>query len=120
MKPEPHISGSAQDDIAHALEWSFENFGTAAEARYAALIAAAIAHAAQDPNALGFKKRAELPGDVLSWHLSQSVMHSTGGQVRKPRHILICRWAGDQLQVARLLHEVQDPTLNFDPATDWE
>ena len=64
MNPEPHISGSAQNDIAHALEWSFENFGAAAEARYSALIAAAIAHAAQDTNALGFKKRAELPGDV--------------------------------------------------------
>jgi len=119
VKPEPHISGSAQDDIAHALEWSFENFGAAAEARYAALVAAAIAHAAQDPDALGFKKRAELPGDVLSWHLSQSIMHSAGGRVRKPRHVLICRWVGDQLQVARLLHEVQDPALNFDPTTDW-
>lgn len=120
MKPEPHISVSAQNDIARALEWSFENFGAAAEARYSALIAAAIAHAAQDPNALGLKKRAELPGDVLSWHLSQSVMHSTGGRVRKPRHVLICRWVDAQLQVARLLHEVQDPTLNFDPTTDWQ
>ena len=119
MRPAPHISGSAQNDIAHALEWSFENFGAAAEARYSALIAAAIAHAAQDPNTPGFKKLAELPGETLSWHLSQSVMHSTGDRVRKPRHVLICRWVGDQLQVARLLHEVQDPTLNFDPTTDW-
>lgn len=120
MSPEPHISGSAQNDIARALEWSFEYFGAAAEARYAALIAAAIAQAAQDPNAVGFKKRAELSGDVLSWHVSQSVMHSVGGRVRRPRHILISRWVGQQLQLARLLHEVQDPTLNFDPATDWE
>jgi len=120
VKPEPHISGSAQNDIAHALEWSFENFGAAAEARYAALIAAAIAHAAQDPNAIGFVARAELPGAVLSWHLSQSVMHSARGRVRKPRHVLICRWVDEQFQVARLLHEVQDPTLNFDCATDWE
>ena len=120
MKPEPHISGLAQNDIAHALEWSFENFGAAAEARYAALIAAAIAHAAQDPNALGFKKRTELPGDVLSWHLAQSVLHSPSGRVRQPRHLLICRWVGDQLQVARLLHEVQDPALNFDATTDWQ
>lgn len=120
MKPGPHISGSAQNDIAHALEWSFENFGAAAEARYAALIAAAIAHAAQDPNALGFKKRTELPGDVLSWHLAQSVLHSPSGRVRQPRHLLICRWVGDQLQVARLLHEVQDPALNFDATTDWQ
>ncbi|GAB2455111.1 hypothetical protein GCM10027062_39480 [Nocardioides hungaricus] len=118
--PTPHISVSAQSDVAHALEWSFENFGAGAEARYAALIAAAIAHAAQDPNAAGFKKRTELPGDVLSWHLSQSVMHSVGGRVRKPRHLLVCRWVDGQLQVARLLHEAQDPALNFDPTTDWE
>lgn len=118
--PQPHISVAAQSDIAHALEWSFENFGAAAEARYAALIAAAIAHAAQDPKALGFKKRMELPGDVVSWHLSQSVMHSAVGRVRRPRHLLVCRWVDGQLQVARLLHEAQDPALNFDSANDWE
>lgn len=78
------------------MKWSFENFGATAETSYTALIAAVISHAAQSPNSLGFKKRAALPGDIL-----------------------ICRWAGDQLQVARLLHEVQDPTLNFDPITDW-
>ena len=117
--PAPHISTSAQSDIAHALEWSFDNFGAAAEARYSALIAAAIAHAAQDPTAPGFKKRPELHGTVLSWHLSHSITRSAGGRVRKPRHILICRWVDGQLHVARLLHEVQDPTLNFDPATDW-
>lgn len=118
--PEPHISVSAQNDIAHALEWSFENFGAAAEARYSALIATAITHAAQSPNAPGLKKCAELDGDLLSWHLSQSVLHSAGGRVRKPRHLLICRWVDEQLQIARLLHEAQDPALNFDPTTDWE
>lgn len=120
MKPEPRISVAAQNDITHALDWSFENFGAAAETRYAALIAAAIAHAAQDPNALGFKRRTELPGDVLGWHLSQSVMRSAEGRVRRPRHVLICRWSDEQLQVARLLHDAQDPALNFDPTTDWE
>jgi len=120
VKPKPHISGVAQNDIARALEWSCENFGATAEARYSALIAAAIAHAAQDRDSPGFRKRAELPGNVLSWHLSQSIMHSPGGRVRKPRHVLICRWVGDQFQVARLLHEIQDPTLNFDPNTDWQ
>lgn len=118
--PEPHISVSAQSDIAHALEWSFENFGAAAQARYSALIAAAIAHAAQDPKAPGFKKRAELPGNVVTWHLSQSIVHSAGGRVRKPRHLLICRWVDEQLQIARLLHEAQDPLMNFDPTADWE
>ena len=61
MKPGPHISGSAQNDIAHALEWSFENFGAAAEARYAALIAAAIAHAAQDPTPLDSRSEPSCP-----------------------------------------------------------
>ena len=48
--PAPHVSVSAQNDIAHALEWSYENFGDSAEARYAALIAAAIATPLQTAN----------------------------------------------------------------------
>lgn len=44
--PDPHISAAAQADIAHTLQWSFDQFGADAEARYAALIATAIGHAA--------------------------------------------------------------------------
>ena len=57
---------------------------------------------------------------MLSWHLAQSVHRSPGGRVKRPRHLLFCRWRGDRLEVARLLHEAQDPALNLDPATDWE
>ena len=117
---EPHVSVVAQQDIAKALDWSFEHFGLAAEARYADLIAAAIDHAADSRESPRFKVRPELGGIVLSWHLSQSVLRSPGGRVKKPRHLLICRWAGERLEVARLLHEVQDPALHFDPAQDWK
>lgn len=57
---------------------------------------------------------------MLTWHLAQSILRSPGGRVRRPRHLLLCRWSGDRLEVARVLHELQDPTLNFNPATDWD
>jgi len=74
--PKPHISVTAQQDIARALDWSFEPYGSAAEARYADLIAAAIEHTADSHDNPAFKARRELGGEVLSWHLSQSVLRS--------------------------------------------
>lgn len=115
----PRISVVAQRDIARALDWSFEHFGDAAEARYATLIAAAIDHAAASRHRPGFKQRDELGHGVLSWHLSQSVLRAPGGQVKHPRHVLLCRWNDDRLEIARMLHDAQDPTLHFDPSTDW-
>ncbi len=87
--PDPHISAAAQADIAHVLQWSFDHFGADAEARYAALIATAIRHAADSRDSPGFKRRTELPGEIVSWHLSQSV-RQTGADRAAGRVIYLC------------------------------
>lgn len=114
------LSRSAADDMLGVLEWSEEHFGAEARIRYGALILAAARHASESGGSSRFTNRPELGPDVLSWHLANSVLRSTGGKVKEPRHLMICRWDDSLLMVGRIFHEVQDPTLHFDPATDWE
>ncbi len=114
------LSMSAQADITRILDWSSENFGEAAEARYAALIAAAIRHAASRTNNIGFAAHPEYGDGVLTWHLALSAEQSRGGPVRRPRHVLVCRREGDVLAIGRILHDSMDPSRHLAPETDWD
>lgn len=65
--------------------------------------------------------RIQVPDSTrVGTRLSNSALRSRSGRVRTPRHLLLCRWEGDCLAVARMLHERQDPSLHFDPDNDWE
>lgn len=102
------LSRTAEDDIVEILAWSQEEFGDEARHRYAALITTAIRDAAgrglgSEPTA-----RPELGPGVLSWHLARSRHHSSGGRVRRPRHVILCRWDGDTLEIGRVLHDSMD------------
>ncbi|WP_436698451.1 type II toxin-antitoxin system RelE/ParE family toxin [Nocardioides sp. BYT-33-1] len=113
------LSEAALNDIDHVLAMSYRQFGEQARLRYEALIAAALRHAAQSRDSALLKRRPELGADVLSWHLRNSVVRTSNERVKRPRHVLYCRWEGERLAVGRFLHEVMDPRLHLDPAADW-
>jgi toxin ParE1/3/4 len=113
------LSRSAEKDIFAILVWSQDRFGDEARSRYQALVVAALLHAAENDDGLGFRVRPELGGGVLTWHLAQSVSRSRRGVVRRPRHLLVCRRDGGILVVGRILHDTMDPILHLDSETDW-
>lgn len=109
----------AQADISGVLIWSHKSFGEAAEGRYAALIAAAIRDVAERSTDIGFTSHPELGDGVLTWHLAQSRGRSRGGDVRRPRHFLVCRREGEILAIGRLLHDAMDLQLHVSAGMDW-
>ncbi|MEJ7794204.1 MAG: hypothetical protein WKF50_01520 [Nocardioides sp.] len=109
----------AQADISGILIWSYESFGEAAEARYAALIAAAIRDVAERSTDIGFTSHQELGDGVLTWHLAQSRGRSRGSDVRRPRHFLVCRRERDILAIGRVLHDAMDLQLHVTAGMDW-
>lgn len=109
----------AQADISGILTWSHESFGEAAEARYAALIAAAVRDVAERSDDVGFTSHPELGDGVLTWHLAQSRGRSRGGDVRRPRHFLVCLPDGEILVIGRVLHEAMDLQLHVSAGMDW-
>lgn len=112
------LSKSAQQDIADALTWSYDHFGAEAEQRYAALIAAAIRHAAVTPDTIGFRWHPAYGDGVMTWHLALSVSRSATGPVKNPRHVLVCRREDEVLAIGRVLHESMDPLRHLDAA--WQ
>ena len=120
MPADFRLSQAALNDIDDILATSHREFGDQARRRYSALIAAALDHASRSPGAPMFKTRLELGPEILSWHLRDSVVRSSEERVKRPRHILYCRWEGELLAIGRVLHEVMDPRLHVDPDADWE
>lgn len=107
------LSQAASDDIVSMLAVSSAEFGEDASRRYQALIAAAIRDLAAG-DGLGRISRPELGQGVFTWHLSQSRDHVSGQRVRRPRHVLVCRWDGTMLVVVRVLHDTMDYRRHVD------
>lgn len=116
---EYRLTHAARADIVSILAWSGEQFGEEARKRYEALIATAIRDAASRIEDIGHTYRPELGEGVFSWHLSRSRVRSLGGQVRRPRHFLICRHDGDVLVIGRVLHDAMDLQRDVDAQYRW-
>lgn len=116
------LSRTAAEDIASILVRSQENFGDQARHRYEELIITAIRDAAGRSSASGPTPRPELGEGVLSWHLARSRGRSPGGMVRRPRHLILCRWDRDTLEIGRVVHDSMDlprhvrPRLGEEPS----
>src|SRR3546814_16737828 len=108
----------AQADISGILVRSHADFGEAAEMRYAALIAAAIRDASERSTDIGFTFHPDLGDGALIWHLAQSRGRSRGGNVRRPRHFLVCRRAGALLANGRVLHAARALPLHVPAGID--
>lgn len=114
------LTHAARADIVSILAWSDEQFGEAARRRYEALIVAAIRDAASRVDDIGRTSRPELGEGVFSWHLLHSRSRSLGGQVLRPRHLLICRWEGDVLIIGRVLHDAMALRRHVELQERWE
>lgn len=112
------LSRTAEEDIVSILTWSQENFGDQARLRYQELIITALRDAAGRHPESRPAPRPELGGGVLSWHLARSRTHSPGGMVRRPRHVVLCRWDGDVLEIGRILHDSMDLPRHVGPWLD--
>jgi len=120
MPADFRLSQAALNDIDDILETSYREFGELARQRYGALIAAALRHAANSRDTILLKRRTELGPDILSWHLRNSAIRSSGERVKRPRHVFYCRWEGERLAIGRVLYDVMDPRLHVDPDASWE
>jgi toxin ParE1/3/4 len=114
------VTHAAQADIISILAWSHEHFGEEARKRYEALITTAIRDAAWAGHEAGLMDRPELGDGVFTWHLAQSRSRSPGGNVYRPRHLLICRRDGDMLVVGRVLHDAMDLRRHVGSERPWE
>lgn len=56
---------------------------------------------------------------MLVWRLAQSRGRSRDGNVRHPRHLLVCRREEEILVIGRVLHNAMDPQLHVAAGMDW-
>jgi toxin ParE1/3/4 len=102
------VSALAESDIEDVLEWSNNEFGELARARYAMLIAGALRAIAEDSDRVGVNERPDLGKGVLTYHLhfSRKLVPGARSRVQAPRHLFVFRLAKDgAIEVARLLHD---------------
>lgn len=108
------LSGPARADLTHILATSLERWGAGGQARYAALIAAALETIAADPAGSTTRDRAALLPGVRSFHLR----HASGDHgVAKPVHLVYYRVGqAGAIEIARVLHERMEPSRHVTTA----
>jgi toxin ParE1/3/4 len=105
------LSAAAQADILSLLVWSAERFGDVVRTRYEALLVAALADLAAEPDRPGSMPRPELGSGIRSYHLrhSRKRVRATEGAVRRPRHLVLYRIErGGTVEVGRVLHDTME------------
>lgn len=101
------LSHTAQADLASILETSRERWGENGEARYAALLAAAMRKTAANPEGPMTKARTDLAPGTRSFHIRHA---RRGSGVEAPVHVLYYRVTdAGPIEILRVLHERMDP-----------
>jgi toxin ParE1/3/4 len=109
------ISRPARADLERILEISLERWGDDGQARYRALLEAALRAIASDPEGPLTRDRGLLGDRLRSFHLRHA-RHAHG--VHDPVHVLYYRWTRSALvEVVRILHERMDPAAHLGAAT---
>ena len=111
------LPDAAQGDVLNILAWTDEQFGEADRLRNGSLIVAALRDVASQPDGPGSLARPELGAGVRSWHLrpSRDHMKRGAGVVRRPRHVLVCRFEPGLVVVGRVLHDAMESARHLDP-----
>jgi len=103
------LAAAARSDIANILRKSAADFGAEARARYATLIATALADLRADPACLGSADRSEILPGVRTYHPSHCRKRVGERAVGKPRHLLAYRVEdGGRVMVLRVLHDAME------------
>jgi toxin ParE1/3/4 len=109
--PRLRVSATARNDILGLLVWTGERFGDEARQRYQALIQAALADLAANPEHHGSILRPELGEAIRSYHLRHSRQRIPAGTglVGRPRHWLLYRiGTTGTVDIGRVLHDAMD------------
>lgn len=112
------LSASARTDIVEILEWTHTQFGELARLRYELLLVIALRELAAEPERTGSVARPELGANVRSYHLrhSRDRARHESGVVRRPRHLLLYRFArSDLIGVGRVLHDAMEIERHLPP-----
>ncbi|HEX8916056.1 MAG TPA: type II toxin-antitoxin system RelE/ParE family toxin [Humisphaera sp.] len=100
------ISARARRDIAHALDWSLDQFGDRQQDVYRQLIEDALVRIGSDPEGAPARRRAEIGKGRWTLHI--------GRRGKPARHLFAYRVRADGVvDVARLLHDAMDLARHF-------
>ncbi len=118
MNHELRFTAAADIDIATTLTWSEDHFGTAAAARYEALVTAVLDDISADPFGVGATARPELGDGTWSRHLRTSREHVQPARkrVKDPRHVIYYQTGDTVVVIRRMLHDSMEPSLHIDTA----
>jgi len=103
-----HLSTAADADVSNILARTYEHFGELARLRYEYLLLTALRDLAIKPDRIGTIQRPEIGAHVRSYHLrySRDRARLPSGIVRRPRHIILYRFAKpDLIGIGRILHD---------------
>jgi toxin ParE1/3/4 len=109
------LSRPAQIDLASILATSAERWGTDGRQVYAAVLADAMRHVADEPRGALTKKRTELRSGIRSFHVRYARRSAATAKVRRAVHVLYYRVVQEGvIEVVRVLHEKMDPSRHLD------
>ncbi|QJE72212.1 type II toxin-antitoxin system RelE/ParE family toxin [Aerophototrophica crusticola] len=100
----------ALQNIADILDWSGDEFGLAARARYERLIRQAVDDLAENPERFG-TKAAKGFEPIRIFHLRHSRLSGSASadRVRSPRHLIAYRPVGpDIIEIVCVIHDAMD------------
>jgi toxin ParE1/3/4 len=106
----------ADQDLVGLRSYTLDKFGTAARARYDALLSAAIRDLLTTPERPGSIARPDMGPALWTYHLRSSRAYGKSG-VRSPRHLLLYRFDTEQLEIIRILHDAMELRRHI-PADD--
>jgi toxin ParE1/3/4 len=116
------LARAAQIDLANILATSARAWGTDGRQRYAAILADAMRHVADEPEGPLTKKRTELRSGLRSFHVRYARRSAGTAKIRRPVHVLYYRVAEEGvIEIVRVLHEKMDPSRHLDePPTEGD
>lgn len=103
------VGRHARADIDDILADSREGWGEAGEARYRALLDAALADITADPERAGSRSRPDIPAGMRLYPIRHSRLRTPRDhRVGDPRHILAYRFDEQVVRLVRVLHDRMD------------
>jgi toxin ParE1/3/4 len=109
------LARPAQIDLANILSTSAERWGIEGQARYAAVLAAAMRQVAAEPDGPLTTKRPDLRSGIRSFHVRHTRRSAEAARVRRPVHVVYYRVAQKGvIEIVRVLHERMEPSRHLD------
>jgi len=103
------VTAKARRDLFILLATSRTQFGAAAQLRYRLLLEQAILDLANNPRRPGVASPGGVPDGVSLYHSRRSRPRAPAAhRVGRPRHVLVFRVRGEDVEILRILHDAMD------------